>query len=178
MDLLDFEAQGLYFDEPDVNGVKEMIALAADNYANGEAELPLLKAYFLAPESLNVLVALNRFYYYQHRLEDALTATSKALAVIRPTVSFPEDWRDLDVNHIKNTATELLTQVRLYLFTLKAIGFLNMRLENLDLSQALFEKLVELDSKDRIGALGLLELVIKRKSDVGWVYPQGIKATA
>ena len=53
----------------------------------------------------------------------------------------------------------------MYLFTLKAIGFLNMRLENLDLSQAIFEKLVELDSKDRIGAQGLLELVIKRKAD-------------
>jgi tetratricopeptide (TPR) repeat protein len=168
MDLLDFEAQGLYFDEPEVASVKELIAVAADNYANGEAELPLLKAYFLAPESLNVLVALNRFYYYQHRLEEALTATSKALAVIRPSVSFPEDWRELAVKHIKNTDTRLLTQVRLYLFTLKAIGFLNMRLENLDLSQAIFEKLIELDSKDRIGALGLLELVVKRKADIGW----------
>jgi tetratricopeptide (TPR) repeat protein len=168
MDLLDFEAQGLYFDEPEVAGVKEMIAIAAENYASGEAELPLLKAYFLAPESLNVLVALNRFYYYQHRLDDALTATTKALFVIRPVLSFPEDWRDLQVSHIKNTAADLLTRVRLYLFTLKAIGFLNMRLENLDLSQAIFEKLVELDSKDRIGALGLLELVLKRKNDVGW----------
>jgi len=71
MDLLDFEAQGLYFEEPDVAGVKEMIVTAAENYATGDAELPLLKAYFLAPQSLNVLVALNRFYYYQHRLEDA-----------------------------------------------------------------------------------------------------------
>ena len=50
MDLLDFEAQGLYFDVPDAAGVKEMIAAAAENYATGEAELPLLKAYFLAPE--------------------------------------------------------------------------------------------------------------------------------
>jgi len=31
------------------------------------------------------------------------------------------------------------------------------------LSQSIFEKLVELDSRDRIGAQGLLELVIKRK---------------
>jgi len=169
MDLLDFEAQGLYFDEPEVAGIKEMITFAADNYSTGEAELPLLKAYFLAPESLNVLVALNRFYYYQHRLEDALTATSKALAVISPIVSFPEDWRELQMSHITHTGVELLTQVRLYLFTLKAIGFLNMRLENLDLSQAIFEKLVALDSKDRIGAQGLLELVIKRKADLGWV---------
>jgi tetratricopeptide (TPR) repeat protein len=169
MDLLDFEAQGLYFEEPDVAGVKEMIATAAENYANGDAELPLLKAYFLAPESLNVLVALNRFYYYQHRLEDALTATTKALVIIRPKISFPEDWRQLQLSHINDAPANLLTQVRLYLFTLKAIGFLNMRLENLDLSQGIFEKLVGLDNKDRIGAKGLLEFVIQRKSekDVG-----------
>ncbi len=169
MDLLDFEAQGLYFEQQDVAGVKELIAVAAENYANGDAELPLLKAYFIAPESLNVLVALNRFYYYQHRLEDALTATVKALLVIRPDIAFPEDWRELQVSHITGAPADLLTKVRLYLFTLKAVGFLNMRLERLDVSQAIFEKLVELDSKDRIGAQGLLDLVIKRKTDVGWV---------
>jgi len=169
MDLLDFEAQGLYFEQADLAGVKELIATAAENYASGDAELSLLKAYFLAPESLNVLVALNRFYYYQHRLEDALTATTKALVVIRSTTGFPEDWRELLPNHISDAPAESLTQIRLYLFTLKAVGFLSMRLENLDLSQAIFEKLVELDNKDRIGAQGLLELVIKRKTDVGWV---------
>jgi len=166
MDLLDFEAQGLYFEEPDVAGVKEMITTAAENYETGEAELPLLKAYFLAPQSLNVLVALNRFYYYQHRLEDALQATVKALAVIRPLIGFPEDWRDLQQSHLSDAPPVSLTQVRLYLFTLKAVGFLNMRLHNLDVSQGIFEKLVELDSKDRIGAKGLLELVVKRKTDV------------
>ena len=41
-----------------------------------------------------------------------------------------------------------------------------MRLHNLDMSQNIFEKLVELDSKDRIGAQGLLDLVVKRKTDV------------
>ena len=166
MDLLDFEAQGLYFEQPDAAGVEELIATAAENYADGDAELSLLQAYFIAPESLNVLVALNRFYYYQHRLEEALAATSKALVVIRPAIAFPEDWRDLQPKHINEAPADLLTKIRMYLFTLKAIGFLNMRLENLDLSQAIFEKLVELDSKDRIGAQGLLELVIKRKTDV------------
>jgi len=73
------------------------------------------------------------------------------------------------LRHIKNAPAGSLTQVRLYLFTLKAVGFLNMRLEKLDVSQAIFEKLVALDSKDRIGAQGLLDLVTKRKTDVGWV---------
>lgn len=165
MDLLDFEAQGLYFDEPDVAGVAALIETAAEHYTDGLAELPLLQAYFLAPQSLNVLVALNRFYYYQHRLEEALAATLKALAVVRPLIDFPEDWQTLQLAHIANTPPALLTQVRLYLFTLKAIGFLHMRLEQLDTSQAIFEKLVSLDSQNRIGAQGLLELVIKRKDE-------------
>jgi tetratricopeptide (TPR) repeat protein len=166
MDLLDFEAQGLYFEQPDVAGVEELIATAAENYAGGNAELSLLQAYFIAPESLNVLIALNRFYYYQHRLEEALAATIKALVVIRLSIAFPEDWQELQASHITDAPAALLTNIRMYLFTLKAVGFLNMRLENLDLSQAIFEKLVELDSKDRIGAQGLLELVVKRKADI------------
>ena len=157
MDLLDFEAEGLYFEQADVAGVKELIAQAAEDYSNGDAEFPLLRAYFLAPESLNVLVALNRFYYYQHRLEDALLATYKALAVIRASIDFPENWQDLQQQHIDNTAN--LTQVRLYLFTLKAVGFLNMRLHRLELSQQIFEKLISLDSKNRIGAQALLDLL-------------------
>lgn len=159
MDLLDFEAQGLYFEETDVAGVQELLALASENYATGKAELPLLQAYFKAPDSLNVLVALNRFYYYQHRLDDALAATLKALAVIRPLVGFPDDWRELQLEHLQTAPTGLLTQVRLYLFTLKAIGFLHMRLGLLDESQGIFEKLVALDSKDRIGAQALLDLL-------------------
>ncbi|GAB6140610.1 hypothetical protein JCM14076_13390 [Methylosoma difficile] len=165
MDLLDFEAQGLYFEEADVAGVKELIADAAEKYASGDAELPLLQAYFKAPNSLNVLVALNRFYYYQHRLEDALAATQKALAVIRPLVDFPDDWRQLQLAHLQTAPVKLLTQVRLYLFTLKAIGFLLMRLERLDESQAIFEKLVALDSKDRIGAQALLDLLLQCRKE-------------
>jgi len=157
MDLLDFEAEGLYFEQADVAGVKELIAQAAEDYSNGNAEFPLLRAYFLAPESLNVLVALNRFYYYQHRLEDALSATYKALAVIRASIDFPEHWQDLQQQHIDNTPN--LTQVRLYLFTLKAVGFLNMRLHRLELSEQIFEKLISLDSKNRIGAQALLDLL-------------------
>ncbi|MDP3009996.1 MAG: hypothetical protein Q8N30_13130 [Methylococcales bacterium] len=157
MDLLDFEAEGLYFEQADVAGVKELIAQAAEDYSNGNAEFPLLRAYFLAPESLNVLVALNRFYYYQHRLEDALSATYKALAVIRASIDFPEHWQDLQQQHLDSTPN--LTEVRLYLFTLKAVGFLNMRLHRLELSEQIFEKLISLDSKNRIGAQALMDLL-------------------
>ena len=163
MDLLQFEAEELYFDREDSPKVQDLIKLASDHYASGEAELPLLQAYMRAPESINVLVSLNRFYYYQHRLEEALLISEKALGLIRGSIDFPEDWQTLEMQHIDETPKDLLTQVRLYLYTLKSIGFLNMRMENLDLSRRIFEKLCALDDKDRIGAKGLLELVIKRQ---------------
>ena len=81
-------------------------------------------------------------------------------------VDFPHDWQALQPQHIDNAPTQLLTQVRLYLFTLKAIGFLNMRLHRLELSQQIFEKLVSLDNKDRIGARALLELNLTGLKDL------------
>jgi len=162
MDLLQFDAQDLYFEQEDSPEVQALIKFAGEHYADGEAEMPLLKAYLRAPTSLNVLVALNRFYYYQHRLEEALLISEKALNLIRVGIDFPDDWRQIDLGLISTASKDNMTRIRLYLFTLKSIGFLNMRLERLGLSQAIFQKLVALDEKDRIGALGLLELVEKR----------------
>ncbi|WP_332310074.1 hypothetical protein [Methylomonas lenta] len=166
MDLLDFEAKDLYFQQEDSQEVQDLIKFASELYAQGEAELPLLKAYLRAPESLNVLVALNRFYYYQHRLPEALIISEKALGLIRSGIDLPEDWRLLEMSHISDAPKQTLSRIRLYLFTLKSIGFLNMRLENLDLSRSIFEKLVAVDIKDRIGAKGLLELVLQRQQAI------------
>ncbi|MGD0962081.1 MAG: hypothetical protein ABSB19_19905, partial [Methylomonas sp.] len=81
MDLLEFEPNDLYFMREDPEEVRNLIRCAAELYGTGEAELPLLQAFLRAPESLNVLVALNRFYYYQHRLSEALLISEKALAL-------------------------------------------------------------------------------------------------
>ena len=168
MDLLDFEAQDLYFEQAESQSVTDLLQQASADYAEGDAELPLLKAYFLAPQSLNVLVALNRFYYHQHRLEEALAATEKALQLVRAQLGFPSQWQAVNLELIATVPAAELTRLRLYLFILKSSGFLNMRLLRLDLSQQIFEKLVELDEKDRIGAKGLLELVKNRQAESGF----------
>jgi tetratricopeptide (TPR) repeat protein len=164
MDLLQFDARDLYFETEDSEDVQKLIRSASELYGSGAAELPLLQAYLRAPESLNVLVALNRFYYYQHRLAEALLIAEKALALIRRGLDFPEDWRQLEMQHISAAPKERLTRIRLYLFTLKSIGFLHLRMHNLALSRGIFERLVMLDGNDRIGAKALLELV-KRSQD-------------
>lgn len=162
MDLLQFEAGDLYFEQADSIEVTALIQSASESYADGAAELPLLQAYLRAPKSLNVLVALNRFYYYQHRLQEALLISQQALELIAGELAFPADWTVLHRRDLDQAPHDRLTKIRLYLFTLKSVGFLQMRLENLVLSRGIFAKLTELDQHDRIGARALLELVERR----------------
>ncbi len=161
MDLLDFDVDTLYFDQHEDERIDALLKKAAANYSDDKAEFPLLQAYFLAPDSLNVLIALNRFYYYQHKLQNALIVASRSLNLIRIQLDFPKDWQHVNYSNLQSLPENKITTLRMYLFALKSIGFLNMRLDNLPLSQAIFVKLVELDSEDRIGAKGLLELVDK-----------------
>jgi len=49
----------------------------------------------IAPQHLTVLVALYRYYFYQHRLEDALLVAESTLAVVGRRLEFPEVWINL-----------------------------------------------------------------------------------
>ena len=76
MDLLDFSDCKLYFEEPMPAEAERLIAQAASEYGEPGAEMALLRAHLLAPENLSVLVGLYRYYFYQHRLDDALVVGS------------------------------------------------------------------------------------------------------
>jgi tetratricopeptide (TPR) repeat protein len=112
MDLLDFEDEALYFEEPLSSPVSERLKRAADSYEQGTAELPLLQAYFIAPENLTVLVGLYRFY----------------------------------------------------LLALKGAAYLQLRLEQIDEGIEMLEKILTLDSEDRLGTSLLLATAKERKA--------------
>ena len=71
MDLLDFSDCELYFDVPMPAAAEQLLAQASAEYGDPSAETALLRAHLLAPENLAVLVGLYRYYFYQHRLDDA-----------------------------------------------------------------------------------------------------------
>lgn len=167
MDLLDFEGQQLYFNEPCDNQAEQLLQAAAGEYSNPErAELLLLKANLFAPENLSVLVALYRFYYYRHRLEYALRVAHRALRVSGKRLGFPVDFEYLTLEHVGAGALQSMTEVRFYLLALKAAGFVNLRLRRIEEGYRMLCKVVELDAKDRLGAGALLDL-IKSVKDVG-----------
>lgn len=157
MDLMDFEGENLYFEESLPAEVEELIQRAGGLYGEGEAEQPLLEALKLAPESLNVLVAVYRFYYYQHRLEDALGVAGRALAITASRLNIPLDWTLLGEGHVK-VGPSAMALLRFHLLSLKAKAYLLMRLGRKDESRAILTRLVELDEKNRLGAKQLLEV--------------------
>ncbi len=159
MDLLDFEAQPLYYDDPLPEGVWELLEKAADGYAEGASEAPLARAEALAPEALAVLVALYRHHFYRHRLVEARAVAERALAVSAARLGCPPDWRALSAEHLTGLGAAQATLLRFHLMVLKALAYLDLRLGNAPQGIALLEHLATLDTKDRLGARALLEAV-------------------
>ncbi len=158
MDLMDFEGEQLYFEESLSNDVETLLQQAGELYGDGEAEPLLVEALRLAPESLNVLVAVYRFYYYQHRLNDALNIAGLALAVTSRRLDIPADWNVLTSAHLSQAGPAAMALVRFHLLSLKAEAYLLLRLGRTMEGRAMLEKLLELDSHNRLGAKQLLEV--------------------
>lgn len=159
MDLLDFSDCKLYFEEPLPAEAERLIAQAASEYGEASAELSLLRAHLLAPENLTVLVGLYRYYFYQHRLEDALHVAERAMQLAARPLGLPSDWRLLDEAWLGSAAAISFGLLRFYLLALKAASIVMLRLGRIADSRVRLMKLALLDSRDQLGAGKLLELV-------------------
>lgn len=156
MDLQDFKGQLMYFDEPVPENVEELMTKASEAYAQGRAEWYLQQAYSLAPENMTVLVGLYRYYYYQHRLQDAIDIAFQVMARLAPDIGFPKHWEMLRFEHLAWGVMQSFTRVRMYLLALKGAAYMNLRLGNINQGVRMLNRVVELDSNDRLGAKALL----------------------
>ena len=165
MDLQDFEGQDMYFDMPMPEEVETLINEAADCYGSGGAEAKLLKAYLLAPHNLSLLVAMYRFYYYQHRWSDALYIADQAMLVSGKMLEMTMHWRLLKPDHLGGPALRSMGLLRFYFLALKGAGYLCLRMEDREGAVERLQKVVELDPQDRLGAKMLLNMAIYGSED-------------
>lgn len=159
MDLLDFSECKLYFEEPLPAEAERLINLASAEYGQPTAEVALLRAYLIAPENLSVLVGLYRYYFYQHRLGEALQVAERAMQLSGRHLGLPDDWRQLNESRLGYAAESSFGLLRFYLLTLKAASIVLLRLGQISASRDRLRKLIELDSRDHLGAGKLLEVV-------------------
>lgn len=159
LELLELGDDALYFDEPCPTVVAAQIDAAARHYGEAVAEQRLLYAYFLAPEQLSVLVAIYRYYFYQHRLEDALTVAERALDVSARRLQMAGGWRNLGLVALGEAAMRSMGMLRFHLLALKGSAVILMRLGRLAEAHARLEKIAEVDTRDALGALALLSVI-------------------
>jgi hypothetical protein len=171
MDLLDFSDCKLYFEDELPAEAERLVAQAATEYGNPAAELSLLRAHMLAPENLSVLVGLYRYFFYQHRLDDALVIAERAMQLSGRHLGLPTDWSRIDEAQLGSAAANSFGLLRFYLLALKAASVVLLRLGRIAESRARLIKLAALDSRDQLGAGKLLEVVDEFQGSVNGASP-------
>lgn len=128
------------------------------------AERHLREALVAAPEHAAVLIGLYRFYFYKNRLEEALAIARICLDKAARDNGLAADWRALQRGDADFGSYDAMLP-RFYLFTLKAYGYLQMRLGDLTEGRAALVKLLELDPSDKLGARVLLGVLDRMGQD-------------
>jgi len=118
-----------------------------------QAEPLLQQARALAPTHPATLIALYRFHFYGHRLLEAREVAKMSLDIGRAALGEPLQITD---EQARFDAT-----ARFYLFALKGLAYLSLRLGDTDTGMVALSELRQLDPQDRVGA-GLLTHVMHR----------------
>lgn len=124
---------------------------AAAVYADtATAERMLGAALAADPTCLASYFALYKFYFYKRRLEDAERIAVQALDVAAQQSGINGDWSML--SHESADWSRVDAPQHFYLFTLKALAFMRLRLGRGDEARVILAKLQELDPRDSVGA--------------------------
>ncbi len=122
--------------------------------------LPLLEqARAAAPRHPAPLIALYRFHFYGHQLAQARAVGEDALAVARTALG--PDFGDVPPS---DDATRGDAAVRFYLFTLKGLAYLNMRLDAMAEATQLLKELRRLDPQDHVGGALLFHVLTRHEN--------------
>jgi len=139
---------------PEVNALLQQAASHADDFP--EAEQSLLTARRMAPEQLEVLVALYKLYFYRGLTEQAERIVTDALTGAASGGGFASDWRMLGPDSTDWRVSE--GPARIYLYSLKALTFIRLRQGDPDGAAELLATLRRLDPDDQVGAGVLSDL--------------------
>ena len=157
MSIMSLRQDSVLFASDMPKEVNDILQEAVVLYDDTElAKEKLLEALEIAPHRLEVYVALYKFYFYKNLIDDAEWVALKALSEAATQGGFSADWTTLTANSTKWTPAPDVQ--RFYLYTLKALAFINLRKNRTDLANAILNKLTILDPKDQVGGSVIRDL--------------------
>jgi tetratricopeptide (TPR) repeat protein len=121
------------------------------------AERAVMRALDLAPDDVEVRLAAYRFYFYNHRLAEALRQAASIVVQMARRLNVATDWRLVRPGDAAFSGLDEAPS--LYLQALLAWGYGSVRLGGVEEGCRALEKAVELDPRDRFGAHRLLRVI-------------------
>ena len=140
-----------------------LIAAGIDWHDERVAEAHVTHALMLAPEALATRIGAYKFYFYRHRLQEALPHAFSVLEMAAERLRLPHDWRLVGAHQAGFDAIE--PWPRLFLQALIAYGYCLARLGRLEEGRAALAKAMELDGGDRLGARRLVAAIDRGGQD-------------
>jgi tetratricopeptide (TPR) repeat protein len=123
----------------------------------------LLEARALLPGRLEILIALYKMYAYAYRMEESLALVDEVLARAAAQGGFSADWRQLKPDSARWSPAQGMARV--FLYSLKARGFVLMRKGELPQAVEVLAKLDELDPQDQVGGSVVLQMAKRLQED-------------
>jgi hypothetical protein len=137
------------------------VGLCWEDDAAGEAHI--LQALKIAPDHLAVHYGAYKFYYYKRRLAEALPHVEAWVGEGIRRNGLPADWREVLPEHADFTHFD--GEPRVFLFSLRAMGWLLARLGRIEEGRAALEKVAALDPKDQMRARRLIHILDQHDED-------------
>jgi hypothetical protein len=132
-------------------------AVAASSNDQSRAEKLFIQAQALDKHCLQTYFALYKFYFFQKRLSDAERIVLAGLEEAAKQGGFPNDYRRLAQN--RQQWNLYANECSLfYLYTLKALAFIKLRLGFSQDAQLVLSHIQQLDPKDLSGASVIMDL--------------------
>jgi hypothetical protein len=132
-------------------------AVAASPVDQSRAEILFLQAQELDSHCLQTYFALYKFYFFQKRLVDAERIVLAGLEESAKQGGFPNDYQQLAGN-LQQWNLYANECSLFYLYTLKALAFIRLRLGLTLDAQLILSTLQQLDPKDLSGASVIMDL--------------------
>jgi hypothetical protein len=132
-------------------------AVAASSVDQNRAETLFLQAQTLDSHCLQTYFALYKFYFFQKRLVDAERIVLAGLEEAAKQGGFPNDYRQL-VGNIQKWNLYANDSALFYLYTLKALAFIKLRLGFTLDAQLVLSHIQQLDPEDLSGASVIMDL--------------------
>ncbi|EWY39431.1 hypothetical protein N825_07035 [Skermanella stibiiresistens SB22] len=139
--------------------------LAGRHYCDdATAEAHLARAAQIAPGHRAVDLGHYKYFLYKARLTEALAYAHRMLEHASAGLGLNHcDWRQVTRRHADFDSLE--PGPRVYLFTVKALGYLHVRVGRQAEGRVILEKVAELDPADRVGTRPLLAVLDRREHD-------------